>query len=48
MIATIDAPHTLATGPPSLIKLNKEEVALTVLQNCGPFGIWNERDTEVG
>ena len=21
---------------------------MTVLQNCGPFGIWIERDTEIG
>ena len=42
MIATIDAPHTLVTGQPSLIKLNRDGVALTILQNCGPFGIWIE------
>ena len=48
MIATIDTPHTLLTGPPGLIKLNNEGIALTVLQNCGPFGIWIKRDTLIG
>ena len=48
MIATIDAPHTLATGPLSLIQLNRDGVALTVLPNCGPFGIWIERGTKIG
>ena len=47
MIATIDSPHTLVTGPPSLVKLNKEGVALMVLQNCAPFGIWIEQDTGI-
>ena len=48
MIATIDTPHTLLTGPPGLIKFNNEGIAFTVLQNCGPFGIWIERDTPIG
>ena len=40
MIATIDSPHTFLTGPPGLIKVNKEGVLMTVLENCGPFGLW--------
>ena len=40
MIATIETPHILVTGAPGLIKVNKEGSAMTVLQNCGPFGIW--------
>ena len=36
MKATIDAPHTLVRGLPSLIKLNRDWLALPVLQNCGP------------
>ena len=47
MIATIEAPHTLVTGPPGLIKVNKDGTALTILQNFGPFGIWLARDTEI-
>ena len=38
MIATIESPHMLVTGPPSFIKLNKDGVALTVLNNWQPFG----------
>ena len=48
MIVKIDSPHTLVTGPPSLIKPNKEGVALTVLRNCGPCVIWIEGNTEIG
>ena len=48
MISTIETPHTLITGPPGLIKINKDGTAMAVLQNCGPFGIWIERDTEIG
>ena len=45
MIATIDSPQT---GPPDLIKIKNEGVAMAVLQNCGTFGLWIERDTPVG
>ena len=48
VIATIEAPHTLLTGPPGLIKVKNDVMAMTVLQNCGPFGIWIERDTPNG
>ena len=48
MISTIDTPLTLVTDPPGLIKVNKEGGAFTVLQNCGPFDIWIERDTPIG
>ena len=37
----------MITEPPGLIKLNKEGVAMTVQQNCGPFGIWIEQDTQI-
>ena len=48
MIATIDAPHTLLTGPPGLIKVRNDGVAVTVLQNHVPFVLWIERDPPVG
>ena len=48
MISTIETPHTLITGPPGLVKVNKEGVSMALLQNCGPFRIWIERDTEIG
>ena len=48
MIATIETPHTLITGPPGLIKVDREGSSVTILKNCGPFGIWIERDTKVG
>ena len=37
VIATIEAPHTLLTGPPGLIKVKNDVMAMTVLQNCGWF-----------
>ena len=48
IIATIKTPCTLITRPPGLIRINKEGEAITILQNCGPSGIWIERDTEIG
>ena len=48
MIATIETPHTLITGPPGLIKVNREGSTVTILQNCGPYGIWIEKDTVIG
>ena len=44
MIATIETPHTLITGPPGLIKVNREGSTVTILQNCGPYGIWIVKD----
>ena len=48
MISTIETPNTLITGPPGLISISKDRTAMTVLQNCEPFGIWIERDKEIG
>jgi hypothetical protein len=48
MIATISTPHSLITGPPGLIKFNKEGVAYAVIQNCSPFAIWIERNDPMG
>ena len=44
MIATIHTPHSLITGPPGLIKFDKEGVACAVIQNCSPYAIWIERN----
>ncbi len=48
MIATISTQHSLITGPPGLIKFDKEGVAYAVIQNCSPSAIWIERDEPVG
>ena len=40
MIATIDTPHSLITGPPGLIKFDNQGIAYSVIQNCSPYGIW--------
>ena len=48
MIASISTPHILITGPPGLIKFDKEEVAYTVIQNCSPYSIWIERNDPLG
>ncbi len=48
MIATISTPHSLITGPPGLIKFDKEGIAYAVIQNCSPSAIWIERDEPVG
>jgi hypothetical protein len=48
MIATISAPHSLITGPPGLIKFNKEGSAYTVVQNCSPYLIWIKRNKPMG
>jgi hypothetical protein len=44
MIATINTPHSLITGPPGIIKFDKEGIAYTVIQNCAPCSIWIERN----
>jgi hypothetical protein len=33
MIATIPTPHSLISGPPGLIKFDKEGIAYSVVQN---------------
>jgi hypothetical protein len=38
-IATIDSPNSLITGPPSIIKFDKEGIVYTVIQNCAPYAI---------
>ena len=48
MIATIQTPHSLITGPPGLIKFDKEGVACAVIQNCSPYTIWIERNDPLG
>ncbi len=48
MIATIDAPNSLITGPPGIIKFDKEGIAYTVIQNCAPCAIWIEKTDQVG
>ncbi len=48
MVATISTPHSLITGPPGLIKFNKEGVAYVVVQNCSPYTIWIERNDPMG
>jgi hypothetical protein len=40
MIATITTPLSLITGPPWLIKLEKEVIAYAVIKNCSPCAIW--------
>ena len=48
MIATIHTPHSLITGPPGLIKFDKEGLACAVIQNCSPYSIWIERNDPLG
>jgi hypothetical protein len=48
MIATISTPHNLISGPPGLIKFDKEGVAYTVIQNCSPYAIWIKRNDPMG
>jgi hypothetical protein len=39
MIATIDTPQSLITGPPGLIKFDKGNIASSVTQYCSPYTI---------
>jgi hypothetical protein len=48
MIATISTPHSLITGPPGLIKFDKEGIAYGVVQNCSPYAIWIDRNDPMG
>jgi hypothetical protein len=48
MIATIDTPHSLITGPPGNIKFDKEGIAYTVIQNWAPYPIWKEGNDPLG
>jgi hypothetical protein len=48
MIVTISTSHSLISGPPGLIKFDKEGIAYTVVQNCSPFAIWKERSEPMG
>ncbi len=48
MIATIDTPHSLITGPPDIIKFGKEGIAYTVIQNCASYSLWIERNDPLG
>jgi hypothetical protein len=48
MIATISTPHSLITGPPGLIKFDKEGIAYAVVQNCSPYAIWIDRNDPMG
>jgi hypothetical protein len=48
MIATINTPHSLITGPPGLIKLEKEGIAYSGIQNCSFYAIWIERNNPMG
>ena len=48
MICNIDTGHTLLTGPPGMIRFNKEGVAYTVIQNCGPFSMDIDRNDVLG
>ncbi len=48
MIATISTPHSLLSGPPGIIKFDKDGVAYSVIQNCSPYAIWVERNDPMG
>ena len=48
MLATVETAHTLLTGPPSIIKFDDQGSSHTVMQNCGPFGLWIERNDVLG
>ncbi len=48
MIATISTPHSLISGPPGLIRFDKEGIAYGVVQNCSPYAIWIERNEPMG
>ncbi len=46
MVATILTPQSRITGPPSLIKFDKEGIAYAVLKNCSTYLIWIERNDQ--
>ena len=48
MVCLIDTGHTLLTGPPGMIKFDREGNAFTVIQNCGPFSMEISRNDVIG
>ena len=48
MVCQIDTGHTLLTGPPGMIKFDREGNAYTVIQNCGPFAMEISRNDVIG
>jgi hypothetical protein len=48
MIATIETPHSLITGPPGIIKFDNEGIAYTVIHNCAFYSIWIKRNDPLG
>jgi hypothetical protein len=48
MISTIDTAHTLLTGPAGILKFDNDGIAHTLIQNCGPFAMWIDRNDPLG
>jgi hypothetical protein len=48
MIAIIDTPHSLITGPPGIVKFDNAGIAYTIIQNCAPYPIWIEINYPLG
>ncbi len=48
MIATIETPLSLITGPPGIIRFNKEGIAYMVIQNCSPYAMSMDRNENMG
>jgi hypothetical protein len=39
MTATFETPYNLITGPPGIIKFDKDGITYSVIQNCSPYAI---------
>jgi hypothetical protein len=48
IIANIDKPHSLITGPPHIVKFDKDGLGYNVIQNCAPCVIWIKRNDPIG
>jgi hypothetical protein len=48
MTGTILTPYSLLTGPPGVIKYDKEGVAYPVVQSCSLYGIWIAKNYHMG
>jgi hypothetical protein len=48
IITTLDTLHSLITGPPGIIKFDKDGIAYTAIQNCAPYVKWIERNDPIG
>jgi hypothetical protein len=47
IIATIETPHSLITGPPGLIQFDKDGIVYIVIQNWLPSEIWSEENDKM-